>query len=514
MYDLILLNANVITMDPGCPEARCVLVRDGKIAGVGLRPPERARARNTIDLGGKTVLPGFIDAHCHIAALAEGLAMLDLSFSGGVDSMAALQEKVRDSCRARAPGAWVRGRGYDEFSLAEQRHPTRWDLDKAAPDHPVRLTHRSGHAHVLNSLAMRLAGITIESGDPPGGMIDRALGTGEPTGLLFGMGGYLSRRVPRTGEDEIECGVPAANERLVSHGITSVQDATAHNGAREWERFGRWKERGALGPRVTMMTGLTAFGERKSEARRAWIQGESLRTGPVKIVVGEVTGSLHPPQEELDRMVREIHEAGMQAAIHAIEENAIEAACSAVERALAASPVADHRHRIEHCSVCGPALARRIADLGMAVCTQPAFLYESGDRYLETVPAAQQRHLYPISTLAGSGIVVAFGSDAPIAAPDPLTGIRAAVDRTSAGGRTVLAREAVSIVDALRMHTADAARAAFEEGLKGSVTPGKLADLVVLNIDPRRADRAHLKGLAVDMTIIGGDIVWERGTGR
>lgn len=512
VYDLILLNADVITMDPAIPRARCVVVRDGRIVEAsyaGLSVSVRDGI-NAIDLGGRTVLPGFIDAHCHIGAFAESLVTLDLSPRSGVDSIRTVQERVGGFCEGRAPGTWVRGRGYDEFRLAEQRHPSRWDIDAVAPDHPVKLTHRSGHAHVLNSLALKLAGITIESGDPPGGMIDRALGTGEPTGLLFGMGGYLAHKIPHIGEDEIERGLSTVNERLLSRGITSVQDATAHNGPDQWKCFERWKEGEALKPRVTMMMGLQGFHEWRKKAFTTGTAGDRLRLGAVKIVVDEVTGVLHPTQEELNRLVLEIHRSGLQVAIHAIEENVIEAACIAIGRALAAIPRPDHRHRIEHCSVCPPALAGRLGDLGIAVCTQPVFLYESGDRYLKTVPTGQQQYLYPVSTIARSGLLVAFGSDAPIATPDPFAGVRAAVDRTSMGGETVVAEEGIDPIEALRMHTVDAAKAAFEEELKGSVTPGKMADFVVLNADPCALGSGRIEDVEVDMTIIGGEIVWER----
>lgn len=515
MYDLILLNANVITMDPSLPEARSIVIRDGRIAELipYVPDPPGLTGGSFIDLAGRTVLPGFIDAHCHVRALAERLVSLDLSPAAGLDSIGAIKEKVRKSCEGRAPGTWVRGRGYNEFYLAEKRHPTRRDLDAAAPDHPVKVTHRSGHAHVLNSLALSLAGITMESGDPPGGMIDRALPSGELTGLLFGMGEYLAGKIPPAGEDEIETGMAKASEICLSLGITSVQDASAHNGLREWRRFEGWKERGVFGPRVTMMVGFSGFREWKKEPYLRAVSEEWLRLGPVKIVAGEVTGSLHPCREELDQWVHEVHGSAMQVAIHAIEENVIEAASASIERALAASPRADHRHRIEHCSVCPPALAGRIGGLGVAVCSQPSFLYESGDRYLETVPEEQKPHLYPVSTMAKSGILVAFGSDAPIAAPGPLVAIRAAIDRTSASGRVVLREEGVAIAEALRMHTIDAAKAAFEESLKGSITPGKLADLVVLDKDPRTAEPGRLHEVAVEMTIIGGKVVWKRGLG-
>lgn len=513
MRDLIILNARIITMDPAVPEASCVVVRDGRVVEVDpIRPWRAARAgARKVDLHGRTLLPGFIDAHCHVAAFAESLVSLDLSRAGGVDSIAAMQERIRNSCKGRVPGAWVRGKGYHEFYLAEKRHPCRQDIDSVAPAHPVKLSHRSGHAHVLNTLALELVGITDESGDPPGGMIDRALDTGEPTGILYGMGDYLSARIPPAGEEEIDRGMEGANEWLLSRGITSVQDATAHNGIREWRRFERWKRRGMLKPRITMMMGLDGFREwKKGRYPAAHIGQDWLKLGAVKIIVDEATGRLHPDQTELNRMVLDIHLSDLQVAIHAIEESVIEAACDAVAQTLHALPRRDHRHRVEHCSVCPPSLVRRLYDLGIAVSTQPAFLFHSGDRYLSTVPEKQRQHLYPVGSMTRGGLLVAFGTDAPIAGPDPLVGVRAAVDRTSSKGQHLLPDEGIEVSEALMMHTACAAKAAFEEEVKGSIAPGKMADFVVLSGDPRELDSDRLKDIKVDVTIIGGEIVWER----
>ncbi len=510
MQNLILFNAKVITMDPALPEARSVVIRDGRIVETTRIDPSGTLGDDvkTIDLGGRTVLPGFIDAHCHIVSFAESLVSLNLSPHEGVDSIANIQDKIRSFCRERALGAWVRGKGYNEFYLAEQRHPNKWDLDAAAPGHPVKLTHRSGHAHVLNSLALKLAGITVESGDPPGGMIDREPDTGEPTGLLYGMGGYLARMVPPTNELEIEQGLTQVNERLLSCGITSVQDASAHNNLRQWRRFEGWKARDMFKPRITMMIGPAGFGEWKRRPYSTRIAEDQLKIGGVKIIVDEVTGSLHPAKNKLERRVLDVHRAGLQVAIHAIEESVIGAACDAIEQALCVLPRPDHRHRIEHCSVCPPDVVRRLYDLGIAVSTQPAFLYYNGDRYLRTVPDSQRQYLYPIGTMAKRDLLVAFGSDTPIVGPDPFVGIHAAVTRGTTGGETLLQEEGIDVPTALRMYTLSAARVAFEEGCKGSLVPGKMADLVVVNEDPREADAARLKDLRVDMTIIGGEVVW------
>lgn len=513
MYDLVLLNGNVITMDPSMPKAGLVALRGERIAHVS--PGSRldclpAGAARTIDCTGKTVVPGFIDAHCHVNAQAQSLVALGLSVRDGVDSVAAIGERVRDFCRGKNPGTWVRGRGYDEFYLAERRHPNRWDLDQAAPLHPVRLTHRSGHAHVLNSLALKEVGITIETGDPPEGFIDRELGTGEPTGILFGMGDFLAGRIPPPDEHQMGEAVRLASRKLLSLGITSVQDASAHNGLHQFGEFGEWKGRAVFVPRVTMIMGLRGFAEWQRNAYPGQVPEHQLRLGGVKIMVTEAIGSLHPGRESLDEMLLSIEEAGLQAVVHAVEEPAIGAVCDAIEHALSAHGRRDHRHRIEHCSVCPPSLRERIRDLAAFVVTQPGFLYYSGDRYLADVPDGQQPYLYPIRSMLESDIPVAFGSDFPIAQPGPLVGICAAVTRGTERERTLLPEEGVEAMEALRMHTFSAARAAFEEDEKGSLTPGKLADLVVLSEDPTAVEPRRIKEIEVEMTILGGEVVWSR----
>jgi predicted amidohydrolase YtcJ len=514
MSDLILFNANVITMDPAMPRASAVAVRDGLIVevspdgliSVSLKDPMH------IDCAGRTVLPGFIDAHCHIASYAESLITLDLSGKEEIASISDIQARLRDLASETPPGAWLRGKRYNEFHLAEKRHPTRWDLDAAAPFHPVKLTHRSGHAHVLNSLGLKLTGITAETGDPPDGLIERDLKTGEPNGLLFGMAGYLSQRIPPMAEEDIERGLALASEKLLSYGITSVQDASSHNGLRQWGRFADWKSRNLFGPGVTMMMGVEGFNELKScpeEIPRSLENG--LRMGGVKIIVDQITGSLQPDREELNAVVDAVHASGMQVVIHAIEEKIIDAACDAIQLALEKMPRSDHRHRIEHCSVCSPPLLKRIRHLGIFVVTQPPFIYYSGDRYLETVPFPENQWLYRIGTMVGNGVKVIGSSDVPVADPNPLLGIYAAVTRKTQSGRLFLPDEGTQVLRALEMYTTSAARAGREEDCKGSVTTGRVADLVVLSGDPISVKPDELKTISVCMTIMGGRVVWVRG---
>ena len=546
MPDLILFNANVLTMDPLYPKAKGVLIKNGKILSAtkndALKKWDRMKA-TTIDCKGKTILPGFIDTHLHLHALAESHVTLNLEPHHNVRSISDIQAKIKDLTQKLPSGTWIRGRGYNEFYLEEKRHPNRWDLDQITSIHPIKLTHRTGHAHVLNSLALKRVGISNETPDPPDGLIDRDIKTGQPTGLLYRMGDFLSRKIPPLENDQLDQGIKIANDELLSMGITSIQDASSHNGIEQWKMFRHWKDTGFLKPRAVMMLGVdpvrnligvlnpsstiikpncaaahwstisnganpfSAYREQDFETR---LDKSRLRLGGVKIILDQTTGHLHPVQSELNEMVLKIHQAGFQACLHAVEEKTVEAACSAIEYALRKFPKPDHRHRIEHCSVCPPSLARKLAGLGIMVVTQPSFIYYSGDRYLRTVPAEELKHLYPIGTLLKSGVKVAASSDSPIAPGNPLMGVYAATSRVTEKGETVLPEEKITPEEAIRMYGENAARATFDEGTKGSISPGKLADLLVVNGDPTKVPINEIRDIKVEMTILNGEIVWEK----
>jgi predicted amidohydrolase YtcJ len=510
--DLILYNANAVTLDSNCPRAQLVAVRDGKVlavAGNEALGEFRGTGTTAIDCQGKAVLPGFNDAHCHLVALAKSLLSLNLG-PAKVRSIPDIQKEIRKLARNLHQGSWISADGYNEFYLAEKRHPTRCDLDKASSVHPVKLTHRSGHAHVLNSLALALVGISKETPDPPGGIIERDLETGEPNGLLYDMGDFLSKRVPPLSGSELERGVKLANQELLSLGITSIQDASPENDFQRWQMFQQWKNEGTLKCRLSLMLGMEGFNRYQEEGLPSDLAGGGIRLGGVKIVLQETTGQLNPSWEELEQIVPRIHQSGLQVAFHAVEETTVKTACSVLERVLRKSPRPDHRHRIEHCSVCRPEIAKRLALFGAMVVTQPAFIYYNGDRYLQTVPESQLKHLYPLATLLRAEVKVAAGSDCPVVPPNPLIGIYAAISRRAETGETILPQECISPLGALRMYTVNAACASFEEAIKGSITPGRFADLVVLSDDPMRVPIEEVKDLQVEMTIIGGDVVYHK----
>ena len=479
----LLLNARVLTMDAGRPHAQAVAIRAGRIAAAGTEA-DAARALDAgadrIDCQGGLLLPAFIDAHCHLLAYAASLRSVDCS---AARSIAEIQAAIRDGADATPAGQWIRAVGYEETQLQEQRHPNRRDLDAAAPSHPLRLIHRSGHASVLNSVALRLAGIDTATEEPPGGVIDRDLEAGEPSGLLIGMEQVIDRAAPAMPYEELAGAVREAAERFLAAGVTCIQDATHTNGLSEWQLFERLMAAGALPLDVVLMEGYEHLGELPESAA-----GGRLRRGPVKIMLHELSESIEPDETELARRVARVHEAGRQVAVHAVGERAVAAAASAIEAAVRSQPRPDHRHRIEHCGLLPGGLAAKLAQLGVVVVSQPSFIAERGDRYLQLVPEQQQGALYAFRTLRDAGVALAAGSDAPVTPPGPLRAIVAAVDRRSASGAAVAPGQAIEVEDALGWWTAGAARAAFLEEERGAIRPGLPADLVLLAEDG--ADRS------------------------
>ncbi|MFC2002651.1 amidohydrolase [Chloroflexota bacterium] len=510
--DLILKSANVITMEPGQPRAQLVAIKGDKVLLVaGNEELERVKGVKTrvIDCQDKTVVPGFNDAHCHIFSFIRKLLSMDLSPSS-VSSISDIKAAIRQQAQNTPPGGWLTGTDYNEFYLAEKRHPTRWDMDEVAPGHPVVLVHRSLHACVLNSLALSLAGITTETPDSPGGLIDRDLNTGEPTGLLFEMLGYIREKVvPPLSEKEMLQGINLASRHYLSLGITSLQDATVVNDFARWQTLCRLKETGKLKSRVYMMFGAEALPHLQEQGLTFGSGDSQLRLGAVKIMLNEATGQLQPPQSELNRWTLSAHRAGFQIAIHAVEESEVEAAISTLEYIGSQLDQAGQRHRVEHCSQCPPELLERLRQLQAVVVTQPPFVYYSGERYLATLPASQLQWLYRIKSFHQSGLIVAGSSDCPVVPANPLVGIYAAVTRRAESGQLALPQEGIFASQALAMYTINAAYAAFEEGIKGSLALGKLADMVVLSNDPVKSLPERIKDIRVEMTIIGGKVVWE-----
>ena len=510
--DIILKNARVITMDERRPAAEAVAVTGNTVSVVGdasLVESAKGVGTRVIDCRGGTLVPGFNDAHLHLFSLVRQLLSLDLS-PPKIKSIADIKEAIHRQAAGTPPGTWLSGTGFNDFYLEEKRYPTRWDLDEAAPDHPVVISHRSLHACVLNSRALELAGIGMETPEPPGARIERDIATGEPNGILFEMLGYIHNRVmgPFTAE-ELEQGVNLADGLFLYNGITSLQEATVVNDTGRWEAICSLVLNCQLHSRVSMMAGSSHWREFREHNLRTGSGDDLMRLGAVKFVPGVRDSGVYPPQDELNEMALECHDAGWQLAFHAVDESTVNAALTALEYIGGHSSVAGRRHRIEHCGECPDAMLERIRQLGAVIVTQPPFIYYSGERYLSTVSPSQLTYLYRMKSPLEHGIVVAASSDTPVVPLNPLMGIYAAVTRTAETGQELLPEEAVTPEQALSMYTINAAYASFEEDIKGSITPGKLADLVLLSENPLIVPPEKIKDIKVIMTIIGGEVVRE-----
>ena len=477
--NLLLTNARVLTMDTRQPLAEAVAIRGEYIIAVGSRSESASLKRpNTrvIDCQGLTLLPGFIDAHCHLLALASSLTGIDCS-PEDTPSIVELKKSILKQAQITPVGHWIRGYGYDERSLVERRHPNRTDLDEVAPQHPVRLNHRSGHATVLNTLGLKLAGIHRDTADPVEGVIERDGVTGQPTGVMLEMSGFLRDRLGSKGDPaEFEAGVAKANQNLLKYGVTSVQDAGPGNDLARWSTFQDLVTTEKLQARVTMMAGATHL-EEFAAAGVSWGGGDDqLRLGHAKIMLTLTTGSLQPDAEELGRLVAAAHRAGFPVAIHAVEAEAVAAAAQTLQKHPGIAPSQEPGRpalgiapdRIEHCSECPPELIAQVKRSGAAVVTQPGFIYWNGDSYLERVEPGLLPYLYPIGALARAGVPIGFGSDAPVIDPNPWPGIYSAITRLTRQGSHLFngagspGIRQIAVLDALRMYTVGGA---WAEGL-------------------------------------------------
>ena len=522
--DLLLFNANVLTLEPGIPLADAVAIAGDTILAVG-KGKEVARlsgpGSRRIDCRGLTLMPGLIDAHIHLLALAAARHGLDCS-PQAASSIRELLELIRGRAEVTPPGRWVRAFGYDDLSLNEGRHPNRWELDSAAPHHPVRLDHRSGHATVLNSRGMQIAAIDKDSPDPVDGVIDRTEGTGEPTGLLLDAASYLRRRLGSSADPAaLQERIEGLNQTLLSYGITSVQDAGPGNDLSRWEVYRGLRESGRLLCRVTMMAGISHLAEFRG-AGLCWGDGDDgSRLGHTKIMLTLSTGDLQPGLEELHRMVQRSHGAGFPVAIHAVEREAVAAAAQVLREnpPVVTGFAPRSRDRIEHCAECPPELVSQVSECGAMVVTQPGFVYWNGEAYQQRVEPSLLPHLYAVGALDRAGVPLAFGSDAPVTGPNPWPAIYSAVTRATSGGGTLPARDSgrsgmgqgIPVARALRMNTLGGAWAEGTQDRKGTIRPGKLADLVLLDGDPIKMDPHRLKDMRAVLTVVGGQVAWEGG---
>jgi hypothetical protein len=513
--DLVLVEANVLTMNPSQPTAKAIAIKDDRIINVGTNDEMKTwigKDTKVLSLKGKTVVPGFIDTHIHVADFGRLLTWIDLS---DVDSIKEMQETLSKRIQKTPEGKWILGRGWSEKRFAEKRLPTRFDLDLVSPDNPVIFYHESGQLCVVNSKALEMAGVTKATSAPSGGMIDRNEKTGEPTGVLRDNAtNLLWNVVPEPSEEELMDATGLAFERMLEAGVTSVHWIALSS--IEISVIQKLHEQKRLPLRVYVIVSanhLKSIASFKAKNDLALKVGGGLifadgylasRTAALFQPYSDnpaSRGKLLCPREEMCRLTEEIAKAGLQLVIHAVGDRAVDEALTTIE-----TTGKGHRNRIEQAAVVNEELLERMKKLKVIVSVQPRVVASEFSVWsaVEHLGLERAKWLFPVKTLLREGVRVVGGSDCPMEPLNPLLGVQTAVTRK------VFPEEQITADEALRMYTVDAAYSSNEENVKGSVETGKLADLAVLSGDPRSVPPSEIESVSVELTIAGGKVVFSK----
>lgn len=526
MLDLFLFNGNIYPCDPACPHAEAIGIHQGKIVAVGKTTDLRALVTahtEQLDLRGGTVIPGLIDAHVHFISFSLSLQQVNLD---GAPSLQDAVSRVAARIQETPPGRWILGRGWNQNAWPEPIYPTKEALDRIAPHHPVCLRRKDGHLLWVNSLVLQKAGITRNTPDPEGGKIDRDQ-QGEPTGILRENAmDLVFKIIERPGHDEMLSATRLGLQEANRLGITGIHNC---EGPAEFRVFQDLIAADSLSLRVWMMIPSRYLEEAIALGIRTGFGNEMLRVGQVKIFADGTLGSqtalmIEPfegqagnrgiavkPKEEIREMVYKALAAGLGTAIHAIGDQANRDLLDIYEGY--DKPEQRPRCRIEHVQILHPHDIPRLAKLGVIASMQP--IHCTSDMYVaDKFWGKRARYSYAWKSLLSAGAILAFGSDCPVETIDPLAGIHAAVTRQRANGEPEggwYPEERLTVEEAVKAYTWGAAYAAGEEDIRGSITPGKLADLVVLSQDIFRIPPAEILNTKVEYTIVHGKVVYQRG---
>ncbi|MDP6606536.1 MAG: amidohydrolase [Dehalococcoidia bacterium] len=529
--DLIFSGGVVHTVDAANSIAEAVAVAGGRILAAGSDAEVRATggpATTHIELRGRSLLPGFIDSHAHFVGVGGLRDAIDCK-APGMDSIAALVEAVRERAQALPAGAVIRGRGYDHTKLAEGRHPNRHDFDPVAPDHPVIFTRTCGHILAWNSAALARSGLPETAPDPDGGRYDRDA-DGNLLGVSYERANAPFQAVSQPSTDQLRSWLLAANDAYLAAGGTSVHDAGGMAGqpvdiATDLVEAGDLQVRlyafvtvNSLDhPHVPILnTGFrTGFGSERLRIGAFKVMTDGSSSGPTAATREPYTsnsddsGIAYWAQDDLDALLGRAHRAGWQCTVHAVGDRAIEQTLDALARAQEEAPREGLRHRIDHCGITPPDLQQRVIRQGIVPAMQPAFFWEFGDGYIRNYGRHRADVMFPARSLIEAGVSVAGSSDAPVTDYRPLFAIEQAMTRATISGDVCGPDERVDLDTAIRMHTINGAYASFTEDVKGSIEPGKLADLTLLDVDLRDVPAAEVRDQPVAMTFVEGYTVHE-----
>ena len=537
--DLILYNGKIRTFTSENSTCHALACSGGRIVATGDADAVRRFAgpdTQTIDLNGRTVVPGLTDTHVHLSE--KGTAEMELvdcrDFYTDVHSVSDILERLAKAAAPAPKGSWIVAHGspMQDFRLKDKRFPDKHDLDRTIPDHLVSISF-GAHITIGNSKALAAANITRDTADPAGGHIRHDPNTGEPTGELHERAQLILKKVaPEFNYLQLKDGIVFALNQCLERGVTTVHDIVRSGepvrAYQEIRREGRMHARVSLLPRV-----IESNIESKSLIDLGLLPGfgnDWLRIGGVKMSIdGGITGRnacfydpyeddehnhgiIRIQQDDLNETVRRCHDAGLRCCVHAIGDRAFDMALDAYENAIVNSPRKDHRHRIEHMGnwLATPQLMQRMVRSGIIAIPNIAIGYYVGDAILDCVGEKRLTKAFPFRTLLKNGVIIAGGSDSPGYWPvDPLRDIAACVSRKMRWGDVWVPEERISVAEAFAMHTTTASWVGFEESDKGTLEVGKLADLAVLAEDPFEIQPERIKDLRVEMTLVGGEIKYQ-----
>lgn len=547
--DLVITGGHVITVNAEDDSAEAVAAKSGRILAVGKADEVAALIgpeTEVIRLHGQTVLPGFIEPHTHFMLYGIWLGWVNAK-SPPNENIPQFLDRMRGKASETPRGEWILAYGFEEGGYAENRWPTREELDAAVPDHPVYIKHRSGHSHMANSAALAIAGIDESTPQPDGGHMDVDPATGRLTGVLREKSAFkpVERHVPPPTLEQMKQGVVEAGKLYASAGITSTHDAGAPTRPDSYRAYQETIDAGLLKTRVYMMIRDRPYDDfylARDLGLRTGFGNERLRLGALKtctdgsiqvftcafyepyITENETTranpcGVLQFSPNETNALVEEAHVKGFQVAIHAQGDYGIDVAIDAIQHAMWKHPRPDPRHRIEHCQCVTPEGLQRMNRLGIIGSFYPHHTWYWADRHVNVfIGKERASRQNPMKSAMKAGVVTLAHSDAPIAAigdplfgADPLFGMWCAINRITRAGMLLGPEERLTPMEAIRAYTINGAYASFEEHLKGSIEPGKLADFAILRENPCEADPWHIRDIKVERTIIGGETVYQAG---
>lgn len=542
--DLILLDGKIWTgeREPSGQSrfAQALAVAGGRFIAVGSNAEVLAlqgKHTRVIRLGGRLVVPGFIDSHVHLVGGGFQILALDLK---NVRSEEEFVNRISDRAQELPPGRWLRGGNWDEEAWPSRALPTRWLIDQATPHHPVYLRRYDGHAALANSLALKLAGVTCETQEPPDGVIVRDATTGEATGVLKdGAMGLVAKAIPRSSHTEMEDALRAALGEAGRVGVTSVHNIALDEqtpSGRFWgevELFRRAEREGWLTVRQYWLIPIEHVEEFAAAGEGERADSEWLRLRAVKGFadgsLGSATAWMFEPFDDMpenrglpmalmdspskmEKLVRKAKQAGLQPCLHAIGDRAVAEILDVFERVGGGNSVSA-RFRIEHAQHVRPKDFARLAKLGVVASMQPYHAIDDGRWAERRIGAHRARTSYAWRSMLDAGVSLTFGSDWPVAPLSPILGIYAAVTRATLDGQHPDGwnpQERLTVEEALHAYTTGGAFAAFEETAKGTITAGKMADLAVLSEDILSIPVERIATVQVNLTIAGGRITYEK----